>query len=105
MTHPITFTYLGFYLNSLVDSNESLDLEETHDKIRTKQLFNWLTKLYPQDLDVSLYTADELRKIEDFFESLSISVDEERKMGVSQNGLCLLVAYCFEGAQRKEKEV
>ncbi len=104
MRHPVTFTFLGFYFNSLVDSGEFLDLKETHNKIRIKKLFEWLMSIYSDKLDISLFTKDQLDKIETFFESLSIATDEARKMGIEKNGLCLLVAYCLEAAQRDEKD-
>jgi hypothetical protein len=105
MRHPVGFTFLGFYFNSLVDSGEFLDLRETHDKIRSKRLFEWLMTMYSDRLDISLFTKEQLIEIEGFFESLSVSTDEARKMGVEKNGLCLLVAYCLEAAQRDEKSM
>lgn len=105
MRHPTAYTFLGFYFNALVDGGHHLDLSETHLYIRDKGLFNWLMDQFSDELDISLFTSQELDKIESFFQSLSIAVDEERKMGVKNNGLCLLVAYCFEGAQRKEENL
>lgn len=105
MRHPITYTFLGFHFNSLLDAGEFLDLNETHRKIRSKSLFSWLVDKFGTSLDISLFTEKELREIEEFFENLSVSVDEQRKMGVEKNGLCLLVAYCFEGAQRKPEQL
>jgi hypothetical protein len=105
MRHPVTFTFLGFYFNSLVDAGEFLDLQETHNKIRSKQLFDWLMSMYSDRLDISLFTKKQLGVIEDFFEGLSTTTDEARKMGIEKNGLCLLVAYCLEGAQRDEKHL
>lgn len=99
MKHPVKFTFLGFHFNSLLDSGEFLDLKETHQKIKERELFEWLKQKFEDRLDVSLYTETELEELEDFFRGLSWNVDEERKMGVSKNGLCLLLAYCFEGAQ------
>src|SRR5687767_4316600 len=105
MRHPVTYTFLGFHFNSLVDAGEVLDLQETHDKIRSKSLFKWLKSKYSDSLDVSLFSKEQLDKIEDFFESLSIVTNERRKMGIEKNGLCLLVAYCFEATQREENKL
>ncbi|KAA5544849.1 hypothetical protein [Adhaeribacter rhizoryzae] len=105
MRHPVKFTFLGFYFNSLVDSGEFLDIKETHSKIQNKELFNWLKAKYSDRLDISLFNKEQLNEIEDFFESLSIATDEKRKMGIEKNGLCLLVAYCIEAAQREEKDL
>jgi len=105
MRHPVKYTFLGFHLNSLVDAGEFLDLKATHEKIRSKQLFDWLTTMYGDKIDISLYDKTQLNKIEDFFKSLSITTDEARKMGIEKNGLCLLIAYCLEAAQREEKNL
>lgn len=105
MRHPVTYTYLGFYFNSLVDAGEFLELRETHKKMRDKKLFDWLMSMYSDRLDISLFSKDDLKAIEDFFESMSIATDEYRKMGIERNGLCLLVAYCLEAAQREEKNL
>lgn len=105
MRHPVKFTFLGFHFNSLVDAGEILDLKTTHEKIRSKQLFKWLKIRYGNRLDISLFNKIQLGEIESFFESLSVATDESRKMGIEKNGLCLLVAYCLEAAQREEKNI
>ncbi|NLP59399.1 hypothetical protein [Lutibacter sp. B1] len=104
MKYPVRYTYLGFYINSLVDEGETLDLNETHEKIRNKTLFKWLKEKFPEKLDISLYTEEELNAIESFFESISVAVDEDRKMGITKNGLCLLVAYCLEALQHNPEK-
>lgn len=105
MQHPIRFTYLGFHFNSLVDSGEYLDLKETHLHINEMTLFSWLKGKYVNRFDISLFKEEELIVIESFFANLSFNIDAERKMGVTKNGLCLLIAYCFEGAQSKASEI
>ncbi|GHC66572.1 hypothetical protein [Ulvibacter litoralis] len=105
MRHPVTFTFLGFHFNSLVDQGEFVDFKLMHNKISSGNLFEWLTELFGDKLDFSLFTKEEIKKIESFFLSLSEYTDENRKMGINKNGLCLLVAYCFEGAQRKPEDI
>ncbi|WP_337043656.1 hypothetical protein [Emticicia sp. 17c] len=99
MTYPVKYTLLGFRINSLIDKGETLSLKETHKHIREKTLFAWLDKKYGKVLDFGSY-PDSI-EIEEFFEGLSVAVDEGRKMGIYKNGLCLLVAYCFEALQQK----
>ncbi|MDM8159658.1 hypothetical protein QUH73_07530 [Labilibaculum sp. K2S] len=76
-----------------------------HNKIFSGSLFDWLTGLFGDKLDFSLFTKEEINKIEFFFLSFSENTDESRKMGIDKNGLCLLVVYCFEGAQRKPEDI
>ena len=105
MRHPVQFTFLGFFLNSLVDDGKFLDLQETHERIRDRSIFDWLKEKFGEDIDISIYSKEDLNKLTNFFESLSFGTDEQRKMGITKNGLCLLVAYCLEGAQRKEHNI
>ena len=105
MSYPINFTYLGFIFNALLDEGKFLNLSETHKKIEEKQLFEWLTERFDENIDIGLFSKEELNEIEDFFLSLSICVDENKKMGVFNNGLCLLVAYCFEALQNKPDNI
>ena len=104
MEHIRKFTSLGFYLNSLIDKGEFIELEETRDHIENKTLFSWLNNKYKYSIDTSLYTSEELNEIITFFEGLSNNVDEERKFGISKNGLSLLLAYCLEGLQTKPSD-
>lgn len=97
--HPITkYTYLGFLFNSLVDKGEILDFNETLNKIYKKKLFTWLKDLYPNNFDISLYPSEELDKIQSFFEDIATN-----GLLVSDNGLCLLVAYCLQGIQNETR--
>lgn len=105
MRHPVTFTFLGFHFNSLVDSGEFVGLNEMREQLSKGNLFKWLEEKYGNRVDVSLFSNEEIKKIESFFKNLSDNVDEGRKMGIEKNGLCLLVAYCFDGAQKKEEDI
>lgn len=33
MRHPVTYTFLGFHFNALIDAGETLDSQETHEKL------------------------------------------------------------------------
>ena len=101
MKYPIKYTYLGFYLNSLVDSGEFISLSEIKIEISKRTVLSFLKSKYEDKFDISLYTKTELETIEDFFNGLNDVVDEQRKMGIEKNGLCLLIAYCFEALQHE----
>lgn len=94
------FTFLAFYLNSLLDDKRVLDIRETKNRINDGTLFDWLKNKFGNDIDFSLYTDDDKKVLIELFQSLVDAVDEKRKMGVKNNGLALLIAYCLEGIQR-----
>lgn len=101
MKYPVKYTYLGFYLNSLVDSGEFISLSEIKIEISKRSVLIFLKSKYEDKFDISLYTKAELETLEDFFNGLNDVVDEQRKMGIEKNGLCLLIAYCFEALQNE----
>jgi hypothetical protein len=103
--HPLSFTFIGFYLNSLVDKGEEMPIGEVKKHLASNELLKYLQRKYALEFDMSLFTPDDFKKIENFFSSCFNSIDARKKFGVSNNGLCLLVAYCFEAAQRKEEDV
>lgn len=104
-SHPKSFTFIGFHLNSLVDQGESLSIESMKKLLSSKNLLRSLQNKYKLNFDMSIFSDSDILKIEAFFEGCYDSIDESRKFGVENNALCLLIAYCFEAAQRNEKDV
>ena len=99
---PVTrFTSLAFELNHLLDSGISTDLSETKRRIEDRTVLDWLSAIYGPDyrFDISLHSGDDRRELLDSFNSLLEVTNERRKMGIENNGLCLLLGYCIEGAQ------
>jgi len=98
---PITkFTILGFELNHLLDEGQTVSLEEVEKKIKAGVIFDWLSEKY-SDIDLSLYAPKDREELNSFFDNLLNAVDAQRKMGVKNNGLSLLLAYCIEGIQQQ----
>ena len=100
MQKVIRFTFLGFHLNSIKDSGLDLNLEETEKHLDKKTLFPFLKEKFGSSLDISIYTPTEIEEMEEFFSGLYCSVDAERKFGIKNDGLSLLIAYCLEGVQQ-----
>ena len=100
MKEVTRFTFLGFYLNGLLDRGEALSIDETRKHISDGSLFTWLKKNFGGGVDLSLYLPDDEAAVVELFESLANAVDARRKFMVEHNGLALLVAYCLEGIQQ-----
>ncbi|MEG1563034.1 MAG: hypothetical protein RR365_04820 [Bacteroides sp.] len=94
---PFCFVYLGVHLNSLLDKGETWNIADILFKAEQETLVSWLET----QLDMSPFDTDDKRVLSEEFASLANAVDAEKKMGVSQNGICLLIAYCFELIQNK----
>lgn len=99
MKYPVKYSYLGFYLNSIVDNGGFVELEIMKSKIDNKIVFQYLKEKFGDKLDISLYTKEEIEEIEYYFYNLYSVSDERRKFGIEKNGICLLIAYCFNALQ------
>lgn len=97
-----TMTLLAFQLNGALGTGkyDHITIEMTKDKIRDRTIFSYLLSQL-EYLDISLFSEDEKKELLDEWEDLADAVDEDRKMCVERNGLCLLVAYLLEGIQRR----
>ena len=95
-------TGLIFTLNSIVDENEHEDI--TFDNIRNAlssgDLINWLTRKFPKE-DFTFLDKDSSRRITASIYDISISVEPSRKFGVTNNGICWLIAMIVELLQRR----
>lgn len=105
MKYPVKFTYLGFILNSIIDNGGFIDLDIVKNEIENRTIFNYLRRSFGEELDVSLYTDEEIKEIEDYFYNLDNVADSRRKFGIEKNGICLLVAYCFNALQNNPEEL
>ena len=105
MKYPVKYTYLAFYLNSIADNGGFIELAVMKSKIKEKSVFKFLKKKFDKELDISLYTEKELGEFEDYFYNLYSIIDEDRKLGVTKNGICLLVAYCIEALQHNPENL
>ncbi len=105
MKYPVKYTFLGFYLNSIVDNGGFVELDIIQSKINGKAVFSYLKEKFGDELDISLYTENEIIEIEDYFYNLDNATDARRKFGIEKNGICLLVAYCFEALQHNPENL
>lgn len=90
---PGIFTMLGYELNSLIDQGQSLTLDKMLEMCEDYTVIGWLNNNVPNAL--SLWDDDTKIIMAEEFASMANAVDCERKMLVTNNGICLLVAYCF----------
>ncbi len=100
MTRSINYTFFAFQINSLLDNDQKLSHGDTYDHINDGTLFVWLKELYGSQIDLSLYKEEDFSEMIAFFQGLANVVDARRKMGVKNNGLSLLLAYCIEYLQQ-----
>lgn len=94
---PGIFSLLGLEVNSLLDKGESLSIDEVHKMCDDYSIIEWLSNKGFQTMG---FWDDETKIImAEEFRAISCCVDEERKLLIHNNGLALIVAYCFEFIQ------
>ena len=97
------FTHLSYHILSLIDKGESIRPAEFHNHVINKDLFVWLQTKYGDKLDLSLYSGKTLKSLEQLFSKMDI--DEGRKFGTENNGLCMIIGHCLNFIQYGEKTV
>lgn len=103
----ISLTLLGFEINSMIDSgnNFSLSFEQVHTSARDKKLASLIaaTTKDPENLAILMSNGEEVRQVEAALSDAACALcgREQRKTGVQNNGLCLIMAIIFEAIQQQ----
>lgn len=97
-----TKTYLSdiaFRVNMLVDGGATTSLDKVHEEIENGNVIEWLSD---SGADMSILLSgkmdDEKAAVIDQFQRVANARkgNERRKLGVENNGFCLLIALVFE---------
>jgi hypothetical protein len=94
-------TMLLFELNHALDTGKYGDIskQEVYEAIRTASVPQLLKRHLGDDVDLSLHTPEDWADFHEEWESMVNAIDPSRKFGVSNNGLCLLIAYLIQRIQ------
>lgn len=97
-------TYLTFQLNALIDRGLSIPLKEVKSLCEEKRVIEELERKFSfreTRLDLSLLKRGTREELNEIFYEMAIIVNERRKFGVENNGLCLLIAYAQKQIQQE----
>ena len=96
-----TLTSLAFSLTWCIDRRryDDISVPEVKEHIEDGSIFAFLTDRLGKDLAVKLFDQSTLGKVADAWLTIEDTVDERRKFGIENKGLCLLVAYLVEMMQ------
>ena len=102
----IVLTYLGFQLNTALSTckYDHISIESIKSQIRTNSIFDYLVE-HIADLQLSLLTEDEKTELLEEWGDFVDCIEEKRKMGIENRGLCLLLAYIFQGIQDRHMDI
>lgn len=98
------FTFLLWQFNMLLDTGKYDDVSviEMKTRIRKGTISDFLKDSFP-DADFSMIDAQDWLYLNREWSGLADVVDEDRKMGVVNRGVCLLLAYTINGLQSHPK--
>ena len=99
-------TFLAFQLNYLLDRGYyEMPIDEMKAKIRDGSLFDFLKKKSMDDyFDLSIFDSNDKKELLESFDRMANAIDEDRKMGVKNNGICLLLAYVIQLIQQSNSK-
>ena len=102
-------TALGFYLNGALGSGQydDISIAAVKQAIDEGAIFDLLEDQLGKDVDLSLLYNDDRAELLDEWRSILNAVDEGRKFAIREGspGLCLLVAYLFQGIQQRIRDL
>ncbi len=104
MVKESVLVYLTFGLNALIDKGLSVPLEEVKGLWKEKKAIEELERKFPlekEDRNRSPLEKGTKAELDEIFQSMATTIDEQKKFGIENNGLCLLIAYCQEQIQRE----
>jgi hypothetical protein len=98
-------TLLGTCLNFAIDSGQSnkVSTGEITNQIQDGNIFKYLEENFHSDIKWGLdnLTEEDKWHLLGEWQSMVNAIDAERKLGVKNNGICLLLAYVIEGIQMR----
>lgn len=98
-------TLLGTCLNLVIDSDQSkkVSTDDITNQINDGNLFKYLEENFHSDMKWGLdnLTEEDKWHLLGEWQSMVNAIDAERKLGVKNDGICLLLAYVIEGIQMR----
>jgi len=98
-------TLLGTCLNFAIDSGQSksVSTDAITNQINSGNIFTYLEDNFHSDMKWGLdnLTDEDRWHLLGEWQSMVNAIDSERKFGVTNDGICLLLAYVIEGIQMR----
>ncbi len=87
---------LGFALNCAIDSGKQISRSQVEDELSNGTIVDFLSVELPEFNKFVAFDKKDRVVLTEMWQSLSNASESEHDFGVSNSGLCLLVAYCFK---------
>ncbi|MBF0327210.1 MAG: hypothetical protein HQL42_19385 [Alphaproteobacteria bacterium] len=98
-------TFLAFYLNSAIDTGRyKVTFNEVAAEIEAGTIFDFLAKRLSGNIDLSIFDTNDRNELVAEWQDMLAAINARRKMGIENNGICLLIGYLLEGIQRRYRD-
>ncbi len=103
ITEEYKFRSLLWQINILIDAGkyDSITVQEVKKHIKAETLPAFFVDRFGKDIDTSLISKEDWLSLSEEWSSFVSAIDEGRKMGVYNKGLCLLLGYALESVQQR----
>jgi hypothetical protein len=100
-------TYLLLEINSALDTGKynDISIENIRNQAEQKKLVEYLKNKLGEDVDLSLLEPEDINELNNNFADISIALynRERKKLGIENNGLCLIIGYLIVMIQQSKK--
>jgi hypothetical protein len=98
-------TMLASSLNAVIDAGQHVGISkaDVYARIEDKTIFQYLGEKF-EDMSrwaLGNFSEEDKWHLLGEWQSMANAIDPERKLGVSNSGICLLLAYVIEGIQMR----
>lgn len=97
-------SFLGFYLNGALGSGkyDDITIDDVSKQIEAGTIFDYLKEKIPEGCGSAILTPEDKEELINEWRTFVNVIYEGKKLCVrNDKGLCLLVAYLFEGIQSR----
>jgi hypothetical protein len=99
------FRFLLWQFIACSDSGkyDDISFSEVYQHAKDETISRFLIDRFGKDLDVSIIDASDWATLNTEWSSMANAIDAQRKFGVSNRGLSLLMAYTLESIQQRRR--
>jgi len=96
------YRFLLWQLIAAADTGDfdRLSIDDVRLHVRGGKISKFLQETFAEVADFSIFKDEDWKEIDRTFEDIENAINARRKFGVENRGLCLLMAWALEGAQR-----
>ena len=99
------FRILVWEFNALLDTgqHDGITVGEVKRAAGNGTIAAFLKDKFADEIDTSVFESDDWLELNEEWQSFSNVIDERRKMGIENRGVCLLLGYALESYQQRER--